>query len=76
MPEDSDMNYYTLINRSTSIMINRNVQLSLKITPPDILVDIPMKRYDTFDFDKYERLAGIGRNKTKHAVEKFLNNNK
>jgi NTE family protein len=54
-------------------MINRNAQLSLKITPPDILVDIPMNRYDTFDFDKYERLASIGQFKTKQAIEKFLN---
>ena len=73
MPDDADLNYYTLINRSTSIMINRNAQLSLKITPPDILVDIPMNRYDTFDFDKYERLASIGQAKTKQAIEKFLN---
>ena len=73
MPEDAGLNYYTLINRSTSIMINRNAQLSLKLTPPDILVDIPMNRYDTFDFDKYERLAAIGQNKTKQAIEKFLN---
>ena len=57
---------------SISIMINKNAQQSLKLTPPDILVDIPMNRYNTFDFDKVERLSAIGRNKTKRAVEKFL----
>ncbi len=72
LPEDRDMNYYTLLNRSTSIMINRNAQQAIKITPPDILVDIPMNRYDTFDFDKYERLYAIGHNKAKKAVEHFL----
>ena len=66
------MNYYTLLNRSTSIMINRNAQLQLKLTPPDILVDIPMNRYDTFDFDKMERLAAIGRTKTHRAIDRFL----
>lgn len=69
---NADLNYYTLINRSVSIMINRNAQLALKLTPPDILIDIPMNRYDTFDFDKYERLANIGQNKTRLAVAKFL----
>ena len=59
LPDDAGMNYYTLLNRSTSIMINRNAQLQLKLTPPDILVDIPMNRYDTFDFDKMERLAEV-----------------
>lgn len=72
MPDDADMNYYTLLNRSISIMINRNAQQALKITPPDILVDIPMKRYSTFDFDKMERISAIGRNKTRTAIDKFL----
>lgn len=72
LPEDLDMNYYTLLNRSISIMINKNAQLAMKLTPPDILVDIPMNRYNTFDFDKYIRLSSIGRNKTKKAVEHFL----
>ena len=72
LPDDNGMNYYTLLNRSTSIMINRNAQLQLKLTPPDVLVDIPMNRYDTFDFDKMERLAAIGRTKTKKALDKFI----
>ena len=72
LPDDAGMNYYTLLNRSTSIMINRNAQLQLKLTPPDILVDIPMNRYDTFDFDKRERLAAIGRTKTHRAIDRFL----
>ncbi len=72
LPDDAGMNYYTLLNRSTSIMINRNAQLQLKLTPPDILVDIPMNRYDTFDFDKMERLAAIGRTKTHRAIDRFL----
>ncbi len=72
LPDDMDLNYYTLVNRSTSIMINCNAQLALKITPPDILVNIPMNRYNTFDFDKYARLSAIGRNKTKTSIMKFL----
>lgn len=72
LPDDNGMNYYTLLNRSTSIMINRNAQLQLKLTPPDVLVDIPMNRYDTFDFDKMERLAAIGRTKMKKALDKFI----
>lgn len=71
-----DMSYYSLVNRSVSIMISKNVQLSLSQTPPDVLVDISMNRYSTFDFDKYERLSAIGRNKTKAAMEQFLNKEK
>ncbi|MBQ7421228.1 MAG: patatin-like phospholipase family protein [Prevotella sp.] len=74
LPNDMNMNYYSLLNRSISIMINKNAQQAVRLTPPDILVDIPMNRYNTFDFDKYERLASIGRNKTRKAVEHFLEN--
>ena len=72
IPEDADINYYTLMNRSVSIMIQKNAELSVKLLRPDILIDIPMNRYDTFDFDKYDRLAGIGRAKTKKAIERWL----
>ena len=72
IPEDADINYYTLMNRSVSIMIQKNAELSVKLLRPDILIDIPMNRYDTFDFDKYDRLAGIGRAKTKKVVERWL----
>ncbi len=75
LPEDADLNYYTLLNRSISIMINRNVQLTVKQTPPDILIEIPMNRYNTFDFDKYERLYTIGSNKTKRAIEQWKGQN-
>lgn len=75
LPEDADLNYYTLLNRSISIMINRNVQLTVKQTPPDILIEIPMNRYNTFDFDKYERLYAIGSNKTKRAIEQWKEQN-
>lgn len=75
LPEDADLNYYTLLNRSISIMINRNVQLTVKQTPPDIMIEIPMNRYNTFDFDKYERLYAIGSNKTKRAIEQWKGQN-
>jgi NTE family protein len=73
---DLDLNYITLLNRTTSIMIHQNTKLALKVTPPDIYVEIPMSRYSTFDFDKSERLIAIGRTKTRKMVERFLNSGK
>ena len=70
---DLDLNYITLLNRTTSIMIHQNTKLALKITPPDIYIEIPMSRYSTFDFDKSERLIAIGKTKTRKMVERFLN---
>jgi NTE family protein len=42
-----------------------------KLTNPDILVDIQMNRYGTFDFDKSEKLIAIGHQKTSQAIDKY-----
>lgn len=37
---------------------------------PDILVDIQMSRYTTFDFDKSEKIIAVGKQKTAQAISK------
>ena len=68
---ESPYNYYTLINRTASIMIHQTAQLSIRLTPPDILVDIAMKRYGGFDYDKSERLVAIGRQRMRRALNDY-----
>ena len=67
-PDNIDFNYYTLLSRTSSIMIRQNSILMAQLTKPDILIDIQMSRYGGFDYDKSERLITIGRNKTKEAI--------
>lgn len=55
-----EFNYYTLLNRTASIMIHQNTELSIRLTPPDILLNMPLKRYGGFDYDKSERLVRLG----------------
>lgn len=38
---------------------------------PDILIDIQMNRYGTFDFDKSEKLIAIGRQKALQAISTY-----
>ena len=52
-------------------MIRQNAILMAQLTKPDILVDIQMSRYTTFDFDKSEKLIAIGRQKTLQAISKY-----
>ena len=67
-PDNIEFNYYTLLSRTSSIMIRQNSILMAQLTKPDILIDIQMSRYGGFDYDKSERLITIGRNKTKEAI--------
>ena len=69
IPDNLDFNYYTMLSRVSSIMIRQNSLLMAQLTNPDILVDIQMSRYGSFDYDKSEKLIAIGRKKTHEAIE-------
>lgn len=75
IPDNIEFNYYTLLSRSSSIMIRQNSLLMAQLTKPDILIDIQMSRYGSFDYDKSERLINIGRNKTRKALTAIESNN-
>lgn len=68
---DPDFNYYTLLTRTASIMIHQNTQLALRLTPPDIFLDLPLKRYGGFDYDKSERLINIGRERMAKVLDRY-----
>ena len=68
IPDNLEFNYYTLLSRTSSIMIRQNSILMAQLTKPDILIDIQMSRYGSFDYDKSEKLITIGRNKTRKAL--------
>ena len=71
MPDNLDFNYYTMLSRTSSLMIRQNSILMAKLMKPDLLVDIQMSRYGGFDYDKSEKLITIGRLKTSLAISKY-----
>ena len=68
IPDNIEFNYYTVFSRTSSLMIRQNSILMAKLMNPDMLVDIQMNRYGTFDFDKSEKLIAVGRQKTSQAI--------
>ena len=66
-------NYYTMLSRTSSLMIRQNSILMAKLMKPDMLVDIQMSRYGSFDYDKSEKLIAVGRLKTSLAISKYEN---
>ncbi len=59
-PDNLDFNYFTLLSRSSSIMLRRNSRLMTELIQPDLLIDIQLQGIDGFDFDKSEQLIAIG----------------
>ena len=72
LPDSLDFNYYTLLSRTSSIMIRQNSKLMAKLTQPDMLIDIQLRRYGSFDYDKSEKLIAVGHSYAQKAIEKYL----
>ena len=68
IPDNIEFNYYTVLSRTSSLMIRQNSILMAKLMKPEMLIDIQMNRYGTFDFDMSEKLVAIGRQKTAQAI--------
>lgn len=71
IPDNLEFNYYTMLSRTSSLMIRQNSLLMAQLMQPDILIDIQMTRYGGFDYDKSERIITLGRRKTAMAISKY-----
>lgn len=63
-----ESNYFSLLTKTFSLMIERNAQLSLRLTPPDLLVNIPSNRFGGFDYDRAEKIIRFGRTRMREAI--------
>lgn len=71
IPDNIGFNYYTLLSRTSSLMIRQNSILMTKLIKPEILIDILMSRFDGFDYDKSEKIINIGRQKASLVISKY-----
>ena len=70
-PESIEFNSYTMLSRVSSLMIRQNSILMAQLMHPDVLVDIQMSGYGSFDYDKSEKIIAVGRKKTQLALSKY-----
>ena len=66
-----NVNYVTLLMRTIAIMLEQNTRQQILISRPDLVVQVPMKRYGVFDFDKAAAILQIGKHKTSRALRRF-----
>jgi len=69
--EGININYVTLLMRTIAIMLEQNIRQQILISRPDLVVQVPMKRYGVFDFDKAAAILQIGKHKTSRALRRF-----
>ena len=69
--EGININYVTLLMRTIAIMLEQNTRQQILISRPDLVVQVPMKRYGVFDFDKAAAILQLGKHKTSRALRRF-----
>ena len=71
VPSGLDLNYYTITQRMCSLMIQQNAALSVQLHKPDVLVDIPMNRFGSFDYDRVDKISAFGRVRMRDALNNY-----
>ncbi len=68
IPDGLDVNYFTLTQRMCCLMIQQNAAQSILLYKPDVLVDIPMNRFGSFEYDHVDKISAFGRAKMRKAL--------
>lgn len=69
IPDGLDVNYFTLTQRMCSLMIQQNAALNVQLYKPDVIVDIPMNRFGSFEYDKVEKISTLGKTRMRKALQ-------
>lgn len=62
-------NYMNVIMRVVKLTVQNNTQTALRLTPPDVCIDISMDNFNLFDFDKATELIRYGHQKMDEALQ-------
>ena len=69
---DPEKGFHTVLGRTFSLMNLVNTRLSLKITPPDILVSMPFDEYGAIpDYAKAREISQKGRELMRAALDEY-----
>lgn len=71
--KNKQLNYYTLISQSASIMVQQISKMSIELYKPDIVIRIPINSYGPFHFYKSEEIIKLGEVATQNALADFNN---
>jgi NTE family protein len=72
LPTDAEDNYYSILDRSFSIMNHSIAKMNIALNPPDILVEMPFDAYSSIpDYGKGEAIAEEGRRLMAEALDRY-----
>lgn len=72
IPVEADDNYYSVLSRTFNIMNHTIASLELRLTPPDVLVEMEMDSYGAIsDYAKGREIADKGRELMAAALDRY-----
>lgn len=71
LPDQTGSNYISLLTSAFTLLIQRHTVLMQKLHTPDIAVNIPMNRYEVFDFDNARNIAQAGYKAMNEALDRW-----
>jgi len=71
---ENRLNYFTLLNKSTSLLTHSLSIMNIEKYKPDMLINISRYSAGTFDFFKAEELIEAGRLAAKKSINNYKNN--
>lgn len=67
----TQMNYLSIIDRITDIMVVQNVELMKIIVPPDMSVEIGKNHFGSYDYDRAEEIIAYGHELMAKEIERL-----
>ncbi len=65
------VSYIGMVDRMLDMQIQQNTQLTLQLTHPDILAEMPQYAFTTFDFDRADAIIERGRRLMHDAINRY-----
>ncbi len=65
------VSYIGMVDRMLDMQIQQNTQLTLQLTHPDILAEMPQYAFTTFDFDRADVIMERGRQLMHDAINRY-----
>ena len=72
---EEKLGYFDLLDKTISLMTHHMAQMTLKLSEPDVLIEVSRDSCGTYDFFKARELIDMGREATREAMDQFETRN-
>jgi NTE family protein len=70
-PKTDKLGYFSLLNKTISLMVDQMAKMTIEQYKPDILINISRDTCGTFDFYKARELVAVGKEETKRVLDRL-----